>query len=281
MVARVAKNWLRELLRTNMIKYRTLEEDVYKHIAVNFFNLILGWPNEHDPSIIFWGDAVKSRLRISFPRCLSDTELAPDYRLDDGIDMHALFERIQVLTGTRMSRFALRELQKNPKSFKVVISDVKRMDVVVKHMNVASLAEGNLLSMQAAQLLNQAASLDCSERLFVMAMTKFDRAIRATPDSVSVLSTYADVLEKRATTIAARTLVYPLFEKAIVMYKLSDNADALQRLGDKLATLRTTWSEQDKMTELSTKCYAAVAEKATSSEVRRQATIKFSRLLLR
>ena len=263
MIARVCKNWLGALQRAQMRAATTIEEDAYKVIAVNFFNYMLSWPFRMDTSAEFWKD-IKPRLMSMYPNCLSKKEKADTYSLQGDVDMVALFQRVQELTGIKLRKSALEALKLCPRGFKVVISDIKSMNVVLKHMNIVSFSEGALLAIQSASayesnksgsLLNKstddrmvfpprpesegdtenfAVFSDCSERLFNMALRKLDLALQATPDNAFISNEYADILINRVTLVKREQTTTAYLEKAIELYRSAHNVRKLMELGEEL-----------------------------------------------
>ncbi len=61
---------------------------------------------------------------------------------------YELFKRIQQLTGIKLSRLSMRELEASPHTFRMVLSDVKKLSARVKGLNILALAEGNALTIQ-------------------------------------------------------------------------------------------------------------------------------------
>lgn len=70
------------------------------------------------------------------------------------------------------------------------------------------------------------------DRLFTLAMSKFDFAIRATPDNTHMLMEYGDMLTRFAqlkTNACEEALAY--FEKAVLKYSLGRHIEGLSELG--------------------------------------------------
>lgn len=80
-------------------------------------------------------------------------------------------------------------------------------------MNILSLTEGQLLHAQSMQYLPD--SYEAAQRLFRLAMMKFEQAIQATPDNIRILKAYASVLLQHATHTASHGEVFPLIEKYV------------------------------------------------------------------
>jgi hypothetical protein len=76
------------------------------------------------------------------------------------------------------------------------------------------------------------------DRLFSLAMSKFDFAIRATPDNLHMLVEYGDMLARFAvlkTNAHEEALLY--FEKAVLKYSLARHIAGLSELGMLLGIL--------------------------------------------
>jgi tetratricopeptide (TPR) repeat protein len=132
-------------------------------------------------------------------------------------------------------------------------------------MNITSLAEGNALAIEAINQLEEAIRLSPGaptqhhERLFRLAMSKFEQAIRSTPDNVTMLNHYADVLKRLALMKAgAGQEAFIYFERAYERYVYAKNYEGLMHLGDELRELQAHWNEREKLFELANKCYYEV-----------------------
>jgi hypothetical protein len=157
------------------LKASSLSEDPYKVVIVKFLNLILGWRGEKSKK--FWSETVKNDLLKTFPKSLLQEEQDPNYDIKAQINMYYLFKRTSQKTGIKFTKQSREELKKNPASFNVVISDIKKLAVQVKHMNIVSISEGNALSIQSMRIEVG------GDRLFRLAMSKFEEAISSTPDN--------------------------------------------------------------------------------------------------
>lgn len=104
---------------------------------------------------------------------------------------------LQEMLGVKLSYDSKKEFEAHPSEFKLVVADVTDVHVKVKKMNTISLAEGNALAIQAIQELSNEGSRH-HDRLFRLAMAKFDSAILATPDNTAMLRHYARILTEVA-----------------------------------------------------------------------------------
>eukprot|EP00727_Mastigamoeba_balamuthi_P001851 m51a1_g11663 hypothetical protein (1053) ;mRNA; r:493-4759 len=279
MVARVARKWLFNLMRVRTKELRTPEEDTYKYIAMNFLNFVLGWQNAGSTDE-FWGTALKNKLCACFHGALTAEETSHCYALQHTVDMHALFCRVEALTGIRLTGSAMRELKKNPGGFKVVVADIKRMDPVVKHMNIVSLADGIMCATQAMDQLKQE-SVQCSERLFSLAMTKFEQAVKATPDDHKILNTYAEYLFERGNAVAGRCPVHLYYDKALTYFHLANNIEEIDRLGAALASLQPLHEEQASILELAGQCQLVITAYDINPDRKLEAAAKYAALCVR
>lgn len=254
MVARVIKNISRDKLRKKMSKLKasSLSEDPYKQVIVNFLNLILGWRGEKSKK--FWSETVKTNLLKTFLSSLSSEE-QNNFDIKTQINMYYLFLRISEKTGIKFSKQSRKELKKNPANFNVVISDIKKVSVQVKHMNIVSISEGNALSIQSMRIEIG------GDRLFRLAMSKFEEAISSTPDNQDTLNNYADVLCRVASKASFDSeQEYQYFKTAFDKYCVANNAKSLVKLASLLAhqklKLDQMWSNnQSQLFDLAEKCY--------------------------
>lgn len=126
----------------------------------------------------WWVRELPEGLKAQFRDALTPEEQA-NLGLRRYLDTYTLFKRIQQLTGIKLTKRAMQELKEDPESFQIVLSDVKKISAKAKHMNIISLAEAQALSIRAMR----SQSDKCADRLFRLAMLRFDTAIRATPDN--------------------------------------------------------------------------------------------------
>ncbi len=61
-------------------------------------------------------------------------------------------------------------------------------------MNFVNHAEGSIFSIQSALRSSEEKQLQTSQKLFKLAMVKFNEAVSATPDNKEILSDYAEQL---------------------------------------------------------------------------------------
>eukprot|EP01133_Synstelium_polycarpum_P013661 gene13661-16088_t len=256
-VARVFKNIIRADLRDKMKELRSIEADSYVQVVMDFFNIILGDPLPRHEKL--WRTSIKPEIINRFDNSLTIEERDPNFDLSSQVDMYHIFVRIQNMTGIKLADESMKELMKDPRSFRVVLSDITSMDVKVKHMNIISLAEGNALSLQCMKWEGRTGS----ERLFKLATNKFEEAIRSTPDNKDILNDYANVLMQLALSVGKNDcLVY--LERSFSNFLLANNYMSLLQLGDLLHSLFVheegyLWTSRDRICDLAERAYSAVA----------------------
>jgi ubiquitin-protein ligase len=269
MAARLLKNQLNRKLRKTTRRHATIAEHAFSEVVLRFFNRILGWD---DHSLAFWTVGLRADLEDYFGIGIIDDIDESVTPLRSCFDMWLLLKRVQQLSGIKLTDQAMAELRKNPTSFFLVSPDIRKMAVRVKHMNIISLAEANALAIQAMDSLDSVlrsshnARAFHHDRLFSLAMSKFEQAIRSTPDNTAMLNHYAGVLERLALMKAgAGQECFLYFERAFERYNVARNWDCLMHLGETLSRLTPRWDEREKIPALANKCYLEV----TQSESRR------------
>eukprot|EP01105_Mastigella_eilhardi_P019239 TRINITY_DN4515_c0_g1_i4.p1 TRINITY_DN4515_c0_g1~~TRINITY_DN4515_c0_g1_i4.p1 ORF type:complete len:1994 (+),score=419.79 TRINITY_DN4515_c0_g1_i4:519-5984(+) len=251
MIARVAKNMLRELLRQTMRQRTTLEEDVFRQVIIVFLNAVLG----KSSPIEFWNNDLIDKLEAHFAGCRRAKEFTSGIGdLRAHVDNFLLVSRLQVLAGVYLSALSLQEFQKNPTSFTVVTADIEQVEVREKHMNFICVAEANVLHLQAMDALRE--SSEASQRLLRLAMCKFENAIEATPDNKDILNNYATILRQYACSLPANTPILQYLDKSFRHYVLASNWEAVIVLGNEMLNLHPPWSEQDSVLKLATRCFS-------------------------
>jgi hypothetical protein len=160
----------------------------FRAVVIVFLNRVLGVQDcDSDEcattngaaSECWWSTDLPLGLKAQFHDALTPDEQDSNFDLRQYIDTVTLFKRIQQLTGIKLTKRAMKELKQDPESFLIVLSDIKKIAAKAKHMNIISLAEGEALSIRAMRHTSERGA----DRLFRLAMTKFEMAIRATPDN--------------------------------------------------------------------------------------------------
>ena len=134
-------------------------------------------------------------------------------------------------------------------------------------MNIVSYAEGMALYLASKQEAGP-----CGRRLFRLAESKFDGAVRSTPDNQATLDTYADVLRDRAARAADEDSL-ALYSKAFEKYCMARNWAQVATLGHHLVDVCPQhWRCQDVLLGLATACFeTAAAAGGEAGEVGRRA----------
>ncbi|PRP78266.1 hypothetical protein PROFUN_13876 [Planoprotostelium fungivorum] len=272
MISRVIKNHLRAKLRSKMEKLKTLAEYPYKMVILDLFQTILGSSGRSVQSIVdFWFHSLKEELESCFERGLNEEEKEEDFDLRNIIDIPKLFDAVQKKTGVKLTKQSRVALEKNPRDFSLVISDIRKASCRVKSMNVVSLAEGNALALQSIIVSKSEGGEISAARLFTMAMSKFEEAICQTPDSRGSLNNYADILVQLAVTAGDQSHDY--FATAVEKYTVAENASSLLHLGDILHQQQLSprrYRERFQLMDLEQRCYKQVLKMAKARLVRRR-----------
>ena len=93
------------------------------------------------------------------------------------------------------------------------------------------------------------------DRLFRLAMSKYETAIRTTPDNYYMLNHYADILTDFGKLKAeAQEKCSEYFEKAFQKYKVAKNFGAILELGKLIENLNI-WKDRKKLLHLAIDCY--------------------------
>jgi hypothetical protein len=258
-VARVVKNLLRERLRVLSTKLTVPGEMPYRLCIVSLLNTVLGHPPKE--SAIFWRE-LQVEIQVQFRGALAPTEQTPEHLafLRQELSMYLLLKRLQRLAAVTLSKQSLQELKASPADFRVVLPDIEHVFAQVTHMNIVSYAEGMSLYLASRQ-----EGGNCSRRLFRLAESKFDGAVRSTPDNLSTLNTYADVLRDRAASCEDEDSL-GLYSKAFEKYRMARNWAAVAGLGHHLVDgYARHWRCQDEVLRLASACFEAAAESAGSA----------------
>ena len=258
-VARVVKNLLREKLRVLSTKLTVPGEMQYRLCIVSLLNHVLGHPPQE--SATFWRE-LQVEIQVQFRGALAVHEQIPEHliQLRGQLSFYLLLKRLQRLAAVTLSKQSLQELKTSPGDFRVVLPDIEHVFAQVTHMNIVSYAEGMSLFLASKQ-----EGGNCSRRLFRLAETKFDSAVRSTPDNVNTLLTYADVLRDRAAASWDDEDSLALYAKAFDKYRMARNWSAVARLGHHLVDgYERHWRCQDDVLKLASACFETVASVESS-----------------
>lgn len=222
MIARIAKNTLRRLLRRKMRKVRIPSEDPYRRVVLKYLNTLL---HREQRSDYYWKRILKRQIQSKFvhafdpvrvetlatstapsPADLSgstmilsaadedslNNELDPDYDLKhnwSNDDYMHLILRLQAMTGIELTPRALDELYAHPHSIKLLDIDLLQIGAVVKHMNVVEEAEAKSLYFQFLRATGAQA-----DRLWELLNKKFTAAVASATNSVNTIFHWASAL---------------------------------------------------------------------------------------
>ena len=179
-----------------------------REVVVEKLNLIFGSSRESEK---YFDGMIKPRLLSSYPSALTDEEkLSPLKRLLKGKkDFNNLFNIVQRVCLLEFSESSKNMFSKIENSFQMEnpfhLSDLERVAVRVRHMNIIALALGYVLKNQAREL-KQEGSTVASARLCKLAIEKFKVALSDYPSDKRALREMADTLlllgEKNSDLIA-------------------------------------------------------------------------------
>ena len=253
MCARIIKNHLKRKLR-DRVEQQAYGDHMFTVTVMNYLNFVLG--QAKDPADDFWKkqEGIKFELSRRFRGSLSAREMLSTFDLRPLISMAKLLRRVGQLTGVRITKKAWEELDQQPDTFRLVSSDVKKVSARVKQMNIIALAEANELSIRSYDFLSNPRG---SQRLFNLAMHKFEMCIRSTPDSEDALISYGDELLRHSLKPGVPAhITSEYLQKALEKFKMARNFDGLVRLGATLTRLHTErWEEHDEFLSLASMCY--------------------------
>eukprot|EP01105_Mastigella_eilhardi_P027289 TRINITY_DN8340_c0_g1_i1.p1 TRINITY_DN8340_c0_g1~~TRINITY_DN8340_c0_g1_i1.p1 ORF type:complete len:943 (+),score=171.83 TRINITY_DN8340_c0_g1_i1:238-2829(+) len=251
MVARVVKCELRQRLRQLSHVPRTIiSEKPYKLQVIDFFNLVLG---KHPCSDKYWKVDVKAQLLGKFPCALTQEELQEDCSLKPQIDIPRLFQAVQKCTGVQLTEKALQLLQLHPNTFELVYPDIAKMSTRTKDMNLVAQAEATALYVQSTKSQGEE-----SDRIFQMAMIKFEAALQGMPDNSTTLKSWGDALLAHGMKKQGAERVRMLSE-CLEKYIGSRDTSALQGLSQSLfrEALTSTGMQRDQLFTLTLDCLEA------------------------
>lgn len=155
MVLRCLKNMFRRKLRKQMEATRISMDSPYAEVVLDLLNLFLG-KDEH--SKVFWRVTIKEALREMFVVGLTDDELTAGVSLKRGLNMQALLDRFQVLTGVKLIPSA--STYRKGKNDVILYTDLEAVqNTVTKHMQIVDYAEGALLLLLSEKKADQAEKL--------------------------------------------------------------------------------------------------------------------------
>lgn len=253
MLSRAIKCSLRLMLRRKMEETTLPSEEPYRRELIDYFNLVLGKRPESDH---FWKVEIKRVLGRKFVNGLSTDEAAADYNLKRDVSMLTVFTRLQTIMGVRLAVKALQQLAMSPDSLELVYPDLLKISAKAKHMDIISHAEGAALCIQAMNTKGEE-----SDRLFNLAMAKFDTALSSMPDNQLILKNWGDGLCEQMKTKAGEErdrLVW----KAIDKYQQMRCTLSLTKLGELLHRLASdqTAEERARLYLLAAATYSAATE---------------------
>lgn len=191
MVARVCKH----ILRSRMRSVRSSDEQAYRDVVVEFFNLLF---DGRASCATYWASGLRnSVLKRFLLDALTLEERSPRFDLRDKVYMFALFQRLQDLCGVAF-RAELNSIEHfvyhraGASEPLLHDADLEHLYAIEKSIHHIDFAEGTALSFQATQV-----ELG-SERLYELADTRFQTALTKKPDDYRTLHNWGLSLSHRA-----------------------------------------------------------------------------------
>ncbi|KAH3759897.1 Histidine kinase A [Pelomyxa schiedti] len=271
-LARIAKRQLRQLLRDKMSSNsERLEEDVFKLLTIDFLNSLL----RRDPKILvhslsFWTPSMMREVEEHFSWACRAPEFGSLEAVLEFVNFWQFFRRVLAITGVSLTKKALEEFKNNLQT-EFTVSDIKKIKVMVKHMNILSYDEGCMLYFQAIKT----ESFDTSRRLFVRACEKFEEGIRATPDNATILSMYAHVLKEFGIKLSQfHAMDISRFERSYEYYKVAKDSEGLLSLAIALKPLISLHSALEHIADAALVDAGQIKPSLNSEIVKARASLK-------
>lgn len=210
MIARVAKNKWRRMMRHKMKLLQLPSEDPYRQLTAQYLNLLLG--RDELRSERLWKVELKRQIVVKFPEALGEyrassgeikREMDEDYDLKrdwSSEDLVHLLTRVQELCGVALSKQASEELQQFPRSISLLTSDIETIQPRVKHLNVVEEAQAKLLAFQFQRATGAQAT-----RLWALVNAKFRLAVASSTNSAETIYLWARVLFDQARRVSVNS----------------------------------------------------------------------------
>lgn len=207
MIARVAKNKWRRMMRHKMKLLQLPSEDPYRQLTAQYLNLLLGRDEERSERL--WKVDLKRQISVKFPEALGEyrtsngeikREIDEDYDLKrdwSSEDLVLLLTRVQDLCGVSLSKQAHEELQQFPRSITLLTSDIEAIQPRVKHLNVVEEAQAKMLAFQFQRATGAQAT-----RLWALVNAKFRLAVASSTNSAETIYLWARVLFDQARRVS-------------------------------------------------------------------------------
>mmetsp|Transcript_7050 Transcript_7050/g.17843 ORF Transcript_7050/g.17843 Transcript_7050/m.17843 type:complete len:699 (+) Transcript_7050:175-2271(+) len=204
-IARVAKYFLRLLLREKMSKFKQPLKELYSNLAVKYVNLVVG---TSEGSKQHWDDDVKAKLKLHFhvPQEFLAQELKP---LGSKRANWFIFQRLKQLTGMQFADISeanflrLCTIVPRPRTYRSTEpdstsiespfdnTDLLHLGQRVKHMGIVSDAHGTFYFFKGL-LARTAGDIDMSLYLFNLAIDKYQEALDTNPSNKITLRNMAN-----------------------------------------------------------------------------------------
>eukprot|EP01090_Pellita_catalonica_P018797 TRINITY_DN6182_c0_g1_i1.p1 TRINITY_DN6182_c0_g1~~TRINITY_DN6182_c0_g1_i1.p1 ORF type:complete len:798 (+),score=103.87 TRINITY_DN6182_c0_g1_i1:52-2394(+) len=174
----ICARYIKNVLRCEMRKITTNDEDTFRRMIVDFFNLVFG---SKKGSHVYWL-ILKQGASAQYRFCLNQDEAQRSTDLRVSIDMPLLFRRLQNLTGIIFRSSA------DPLSRPLTLNDFVQMEVKEKHMYAIPRIEADSLAEVARTKTGKKAL-----ELYCLSKEKYKTALELKPDDYGVLQNLGTV----------------------------------------------------------------------------------------
>ena len=254
MIARVVKSQVFRQLRHKVSETKAPSEHPYRLLVIEYFNLVLG-RSQDSPQ--YWSQDLPALLKSKFQG------MSCDHILLDEIDMASLFDRIQQLTGVRLTARAFSEIKSSPFTIELVTQDVEKVSCRVKDMNIMASSEAIMLYIQSLNCTGQQ-----SERLFQLALSKFEDAQSLSPDNNVSLLDWANAIFHRAKVKRGQERLELIKQATRRFHSLNDHVHLyiFAKAIHQFASEETNSSERQKLYEIASENYRLSLELKKQSD---------------
>jgi len=195
MMARVIKQDIRRRLRGRMKKLKLPLEDPYCQLIADYLNIVFG---NNKKSGTYWEQHLEKQLVEKFHGFARPAVSSLHSMLaGDATAKWELLDRVRALASIQFTRQSVSELHMNhnnrfDKAKPIARQDVSSISERVKHMQIISNAEGELLLMRAHQLGNtdRPQAITC----LIQAIEKFEVVLNSNPHSKATLRQCAQAI---------------------------------------------------------------------------------------
>jgi hypothetical protein len=220
-VARTIKNMIRGNLRAEVERVRLPSQTPYIILLCLFLNVMLGNnPELRDQSDTFWQSALKRNIMLRFDQTFTESEeREKDLFAAMRDERYNLVVRLQEMTHIGLQPQVLKLLADSPNNVVLLEADFLPILARVKQLDVIYYSRGRGLTELALTETNQANV----ERLWDLANSSYEKAMRATADSQNAILSWSKMLylqARQAGWRASRQLLENAQEKFTVAVEL-------------------------------------------------------------